>query len=288
MTLKYPPKTVRNSSGRFIVHRLDSGVIMALRSISTEVNVTMLKSVFTQPFVLSPDCCGQAGKMTPLGAFTLLQSLAVQHAEEIGVGGNAMAAKGLFWLTVHTRIDFYSPASLMDELDGVTWPEPCNDRAYRSYRSYALERDGETVAIGRTLWAILGSEGRLMQFSSAGFPEDYVFSERQGITDAPCRFTDDFDESDLVGHYTVRSTDIDLGHHMNNVAYVRVLLDCFPAAVLDSGAVRSMEVHYSAQCREGEELSVYLKREGKLCRMAIKRPEGKTAILASVAFDEEQ
>lgn len=248
----------------------------------------MPKSEFKQAFVLAPDCCGQTGRLTPLGAFTLMQSLAVQHAEEIGVGGAAMAAKGLFWLTVHTRIDFFAPAKLMDALEGITWPEPCNARAYRSYRSYALERGGETVAIGRTLWAILGDEGRLMQFSSAGFPEDYVFSERQGIADAPTRFADDFDEGDLVRHYTVRSTDIDLGHHMNNVAYVRALLDCFPAAVLDSGAVRSMEVHYAAQCREGEELSVYLKREGALCRMAVKRPEGKTAILASVTFADGQ
>ena len=37
--------------------------------------------------------------------------------------------------------------------------------------------------------------------------------------------------------HTVRSTDIDAGHHMNNVAYVRVLLDCFPAAVLAVFAV---------------------------------------------------
>ncbi len=36
-----------------------------------------------------------------------------------------------------------------------------------------------------------------------------------------------FEDADLFSHYAVRSTDIDLGHHMNNVAYVRLLLDCF-------------------------------------------------------------
>ena len=37
---------------------------------------------------------------------------------------------------------------------------------------------------------------------------------------------------ELVQRHTVRSTDIDMGRHMNNVAYVRLLLDCFPASVL--------------------------------------------------------
>lgn len=247
----------------------------------------MPKSVYSYPVVLSPDYCGQAGRLTPLGAFTVFQNLAAQHAEEIGVGGGAMAERGLFWLTVHTRIDFVSPAKLMDELTAETWPEKCDDRAYRSYRSYILRRGEETIAIGRTLWAILASEGRLAQFGAAGFPPDYVFSDRVGITDAPTRFSDDFTSEELVRRYTVRSTDIDLGHHMNNVAYIRALLDCFPAAVLDSGKIRSMEVHYAAQCREGEELSVYLRREGALCCLAIKRPEGKTALLAAIKFEEE-
>ena len=247
-----------------------------------------MRSIFEKNYTLTPEYCSASAALSPLGAFTIFQAMATQHADAIGVGSTAMAQRGLFWLAVHTRIDFFAPAYLMDELTAQTWAEACRERDVRSYRSYTLRRGETDIARGKTEWAILGPGQKLTPFGQLGFPEDYVFSERQGITDAPCRFTDDFDESDLVGHYTVRSTDIDLGHHMNNVAYVRVLLDCFPAAVLDSGAVRSMEVHYSAQCREGEELSVYLKREGKLCRMAIKRPEGKTAILASVLFDKEQ
>ena len=74
---------------------------------------------------------------------------------------------------------------------------------------------------------------------------------------------------------------------MNNVAYVRALLDCFPAKTLADGSITSMEVHYAAPCYEGERLTVYQKREGSLCRMAVKRPDGKNAVLAAVRFREE-
>ena len=87
--------------------------------------------------------------------------------------------------------------------------------------------------------------------------------------------------------HTVRSTDIDMGRHMNNVAYVRLLLDCFPASVLADGKIGSMEVHYAAPCLEGEELSVLCRREGSICRMAVRKPDGKTAVLAAVRFHEK-
>ena len=79
---------------------------------------------------------------------------------------------------------------------------------------------------------------------------------------------------ELVQRHTVRSTDIDMGRHMNNVAYVRLLLDCFPASVLADGKIASMEVHYAAPCLEGEELSVLCRREGGICRMAVRKPDG--------------
>jgi len=62
------------------------------------------------------------------------------------------------------------------------------------------------------------------------------------------RFHEKFEDADLFSHYAVRSTDIDLGHHMNNVAYVRLLLDCFSAKELASGNIQSVELHYSTPC----------------------------------------
>ena len=121
-----------------------------------------------------------------------------------------------------------------------------------------------------------------MQFAQTGFPADFPFSDRTGITDPPTRFADDLTQAELVRGYTVRPTDIDFGRHMNNVAYVRVLLDCFSAAELASGRIASMEVHYAAPCLEGEELGVYCRREESGCRLAIKKADGKAAVLAAV------
>lgn len=244
----------------------------------------MQQGYFEKEFVLTPDYCDARAGLSPLGAFTIFQAIATQHAELIGVGGAAMAKRGEFWLTVHSRVDFAAGAKLMQTLTAKTWPEPCDETSIRCFRSYSLRCGDTLVARGRTQWAILGPEKKVVPFGQSGFPQDFPFTGEEGITDAPVRFRDDFTPDDFVRSYTVRPTDIDFGRHMNNVAYIRVLLDCFSADQIASGKIASIEAHYSAPCLEGETLSVYQKQDGGTVRIAIKKSDGKPAVMAAVRF----
>lgn len=241
----------------------------------------MEKGYFEKNIVVTPDYCDMAAGLSPLGAFTIFQGIASEHAEQIGVGFRAMGERGEFWLTVHTRVDFLSRAYIMDELKAETWPEKCEESASRCYRSYCLSRGDQAVAVGRTQWAILGPEKKVMKFSESGFPKDFPFIERESVQGPNARFHDDFSEDDLRFVHKVYASDIDLGRHMNNVSYVRVLMDCFSAKEIASGRMKSVEIHYFAPCLEGDELAVYVKNEETQTRAAIKR-EGKIAAMACV------
>ena len=63
----------------------------------------MQQGIFGKSITVTPDYCDAAAQLSPLAAFTIFQGIAAQHAELIGVGGAAMAKRGEFWLTVHTR-----------------------------------------------------------------------------------------------------------------------------------------------------------------------------------------
>ena len=75
-----------------------------------------MESIFEKRLTVTPDYCDASGALSPLAAFTIFQGIAAQHAEVLGVGSSAMAKKGEFWLTVHTRVDLFERAYLMDEL----------------------------------------------------------------------------------------------------------------------------------------------------------------------------
>ena len=209
-----------------------------------------MESIFEKRLTVTPDYCDASGALSPLAAFTIFQGIAAQHAEVLGVGSSAMAKKGEFWLTVHTRVDLFERAYLMDELTVRTWAEACSERDVRTYRSYTLSRGEAVIARGKTEWAILGPEQKIIRFGDSGFPKDYPFPAETAIPEKLQRFHEKFEDADLFSHYAVRPTDIDLGHHMNNVAYVRRAQEAAP------GLFRGLEVVYDRECFRGALLTL--------------------------------
>ena len=120
--------------------------------------------------------------------------------------------------------------------------------------------------------------------TQSGFPADFPFRPGAAIDEPPTRFHDDLTQDELVYPHLVRATDIDMGRHMNNVVYIRLLLDCFSAKELASGMIRTIEAHYASPCLEGETLGVFCRREEGRCRMAVKHADGRPAVLAQVIF----
>lgn len=245
-----------------------------------------MDGIFEKDYILTPEYCGMRSELSPLAPFLMFQAIAAQHAELLGVGGDAMARRGQFWLAVHTRVDFFSAARMMDTLTARTWAEPCGERDIRIYRSYTLDRGETRIAAGRTEWAVLGSEKRLVPFGAIGFPSNYPYPRDSAIAERPRRLRDCFADDALCARSTVHSTDIDLGRHMNNVAYVRRLLDCFTADELASNAIRSFEIHFSAPCLEGEPLFFYRQKTENGWLLGVRKENGKAAALASVILAE--
>ena len=149
----------------------------------------MQAGFFEKQIVLTPDLCGSAAALSPLAAFTIFQGIASEHAERIGVGGAAMAKRGEFWLTVHSRVDFYEPAYLMDELTARTWPEQCEGRDIRCFRSYRLTKGEQIVALGRTQWPFSARSRRSCALSSPASRRTSPFRTQPPLPSRPCAST---------------------------------------------------------------------------------------------------
>ncbi|MEA4964382.1 MAG: thioesterase [Oscillospiraceae bacterium] len=231
--------------------------------------------------LVTPGYSDAAGNLSVLGIFVLFQDLASEHAEKIGTGGAAMAERGLFWLTVRTRIRFYERPAMMEEVLLETWLARFQTSDVRTNRYYRMTGGGRLLAEGKTEWAVLRlgdqSVGRI---GEAGVPEELAFRDEIVCPEPFTRFRTAFTEEDRQEDHRVRASDIDMGHHMNNTAYVRALLDTFPARELATMPVRELEICFRAPCYDGETLPVYRRRQETGWEFAIHRPDGKPAALA--------
>ena len=57
--------------------------------------------------VILPSLCDGSGRLGIPDAFALFMDIASEHAEALGCGIGALGKKGLFWLTVRTRVRFF-------------------------------------------------------------------------------------------------------------------------------------------------------------------------------------
>ena len=238
-----------------------------------------MKSVYSIRQRVGASMCDSSGRLGLSNTFALFQDIASEHAEEIGVGFAAMRARGSFWLTVRTRVRFHRRPALMEPIEARTWAHaPGATRCDRFYRMTAGE---ELLAEGRTEWCVYDIEkGAVRPMAEAGFDPDFTFCE-DTVLDAPyARFRHDFAQEDRVCTRTVRASDVDLGQHMNNVVYLRLLTDTFSAAELKEMNVREMEILFCLPCFEGQALEVMRRETEYGYEFGVRRPDGRYAALA--------
>ena len=238
-------------------------------------------SVYRREGIVTPSLCDASFQLGIAQQFALLQDIAAEHAEALGVGAAAMTERGAFWLVVHTRLDLFHRAPMMAPLCVSTWPVRCAPEDIRLVRRYRITSGDMVLSEAKTEWMILNTHnGRLLRSRDAGFPTDMTFCEDVVCPEPFLRAPDDWTEADAVFRRVVPASDIDYGSHMNNVAYVRTMLDSFPSEALCSLPVRRIEIRYGEPCREGDEITVFLRETDTGCLLAIRKPNGKTAASA--------
>lgn len=230
-----------------------------------------MQQTFERGLLIPPSACDYDGRLGYAGAFSLFMDLATEHAERLGVGLAAMQAKKRFWLTVKTRIVYYDRPRISEEATLATWPE--KPGPLRFNRSYELRRGGALLVAGRTEWAVLDTVTGALSPSADVLPEGLAYERGPALEGGYARVPDRFEGAEDFAEYRVRSSDIDVGGHMNNAAYPRALFAAFSSGELRDLDLRSADLIFRAPCFEGDTLRFYRKERGGGLDLRVARGE---------------
>ena len=172
--------------------------------------------VFMKEFPVLPSICDAAGALSYPGAFECFMDIATQHADRLGVGLRDLQPRNLFWLTVKTKIVFLCRPRMGENTTLITWPEVPG--RLRCMRSYEMRQGDKLLLCAKTEWAVVDTATQRMVPASEVFPNGDLFRRDTACTEAFTMIPDHFDGINPYAQYTVRSTDIDVGGHMNNAA----------------------------------------------------------------------
>lgn len=234
----------------------------------------------TKEAIIPISLCDFDGVLGIPETFSMMMDLATEHAQSIDLGISSIGKKSLFWLAVRTRIRFIRRPKIEERVSLSTWPE--KPQRLRNNRSYLVEKNGERLVEGKTEWAILNTEtGRLVKGDDV-YPKGLDFEPESVFDDPFERVKDSFEESEQFAQYTVRSTDIDLGGHMNNAAYPRALFSVFSTEERKAMKLSGIDVRFVSPSFEGETLLLYRHQNEEKTEYAMKKQDGTTVLLAAV------
>ena len=240
-----------------------------------------MKNILEQLITIPSSRTDARGQLSVVGAFHTIMDLASDHAEIIGVGYGDMCARGAYWVAVRTRLRFYDRPAMGQEVRLQTWPGKAG--SVKCDRFYRISQGARPVIEGRTEWVAQDFEtGRILKTDAFGYPLDMAVRPER-VCDVPfTRFKDDPAPENLVQTYTVGSQDIDTGRHMNNVAYVRMLMGTFTVAQIEAMDICEVEVAYRVACREGEALTIYRRQDGEGWHFLVCKADGTAAMQAVI------
>ncbi len=179
-----------------------------------------------------------------------LAETAGHHATALGVGLEALMARGLTWVLVRQRLEILRPPQLHEELEVETWPSGVERlAALRDFR--VRGGDGAEVARAISQWFVLDLATRrprppLEVLDAARFraevPHALSFADAKLL---------ELERWEREKRFHIRYADIDRNLHVNNGSYLAWAIEAMPREVWQSWRMAALDVQYRAECTLG-------------------------------------
>jgi medium-chain acyl-[acyl-carrier-protein] hydrolase len=206
----------------------------------------------------------------------LFQTVAGDHAKEMGIGFNETLKKGLAWVITKVKLTAIKKLVSAQKIKVVTLPLQKGALDYiRDY--YIYDENGETVAIGSSQWVLIDYNSR--RISRAVIEYDGECTKKSAYENTKIEKVPEFD-GELKYTHTAIPLDIDHNGHVNNIRYADMTL-C--ASYGEKRPIKSAVLNFSSECKLGDKIDIFVKTEGDATFYFGKNGE-KTSFTAKIEY----
>lgn len=222
-------------------------------------------------------------------ALSYMEEVACSSADELGFGYAFVKPKGYAFMVTNICCEFFRPVMLGEDLTVKTWPTPPTRVVFgREYRF--LSQSGEILMNATSRWCLVDlASGKLVQ-SKVIDNQDYSTYNTTKLIEGVKWKIPAFDpkEGELKFSLTIANSEYDHNMHVNNTRYADYCLNCFSVAELAERSLKKFSVSYVKQCREGETLCFYRKKQEDGSYLAHGfNAEGEIVAQSLIVFEEK-
>lgn len=211
-------------------------------------------SIWKEKFKVSHSFVAPDGVASIHGLAYCLQETAVNHASAARLGYDELIKLNLAWVLTRQLIKLYKIPKLNDKITVETWAAGMTDAiAIRDFN--ILNKEQNIMGICRSSWMLIDLKLR----KPVRIPEEM----RNLLPKNPGKLQEDLQLEKIPlaenskhnrSTYHVVYSDLDMNHHVNNINYLKWVLDDFDYYYRQKYRLGSIEINYLAEAFFGDEL----------------------------------
>ena len=189
----------------------------------------------------------------------LFEIATFKHSTIMGLDHKTMEKKSsAFWVVTKMKVIPTSPIVSGEKINVTTWTHELG--AARALRDCVIKNGNRIKAKFTAEWCCLDwNTRRLRRMNSICYP----VLEMEKTNNIKTEFTNlraEMDKKDYIYTRVVRSTDIDINNHTNNLKYNYMAMDAFSVEELKSFEIKEYEIYFVNESHEGDKIDVFKKK----------------------------
>ena len=241
-----------------------------------------MKNWHTEKIIIDDSNIDYSSSVPITELMKLFEVATFKHSTIMGLDHETMEKKSsAFWVLTKMKVIPMSPIMSGDKISVTTWTHELG--AARALRDCIIKKSGSIKAKFTAEWCCLDwNTRRLRRMNTICYPE-LVMEKTNYVKTEFTNMREVVGEKDYVYTRVVRSTDIDINNHTNNLKYNFMAMDAFSVDELKSFDIKEYEIYFVNESHENDKIDVFKKKiknyfyiEGKIEEKTIFRVVIKT------------
>ena len=177
----------------------------------------------------------------------LLQDVAIDGAESIGVGTSVTFPKGLLWVISRMEIDVIKMPKYQQKVTIFTYPGKTIGCFYPRH-FFVKDVSGEIIVRASSIWALIHQDDRHIEMKDM-FP-GIPYESEPGELGRPKKLLP-LKDAPVLEERRIRYSDVDLNGHLNNTKYAEMIEDLLSGEEHARRKLVHVVLNYERELHEG-------------------------------------
>jgi len=204
-------------------------------------------------FSISDACFN--GQIKPSAVLSYCQNIAVEHANELGLGRRDVSQNNLFWVITKYSVRILNQPKFPQKCTLITYPlKPQRAEARRDF--YFIDEDDNKLIVASSIWSVLDLTKHRLRRCNELFVdlEENQFMPDIAIENGVKKIDTMLDiNNKITAKNRVNLSDLDENIHMNNAKYGDILLNCFDIDRLQNNKISGFDLNYVSEMMLNDE-----------------------------------